>query len=329
MAPYIISYLHAFGEKSNVTANDAIWVQSLIFAGQGLFMCVGGMVDNYLGPRVTSYLGSILASTGVAISYFSINVSMGLMALTYGFVFGSGVGLAYISPLSAGMKWFPNNKGLVNGIIVGGYGLGAFVFTQVQTRYLNPHNSKINENGYFTDTFVLNHVPNVFLLLGAIYASLQLVGASMLSLPNEVIKEKEKIIDLNNETSIDASYGSVEKILKCDFEESNIKDDIVLYQSFTPKQMLCYRQFYILWFTFFFNIQIVNYVVSMYKSFGQTFIKDDQFLATVGAAAAVFNAVGRIIWGLLIDKFNYKVINNYLVCMLALTAGLCLFMATL
>uniref|UniRef100_T1IUU8 SH2 domain-containing protein n=1 Tax=Strigamia maritima TaxID=126957 RepID=T1IUU8_STRMM len=33
------------------------------------------------------------------------------------------------------MRWFPNNKGLVNGIIVGGFGL-----TQVQTRYLNPHN---------------------------------------------------------------------------------------------------------------------------------------------------------------------------------------------
>ena len=28
--------------------------------------------------------------------------------------------------------------GLVNGVIVGGFGLGAFVFNQVQSSYLNP-----------------------------------------------------------------------------------------------------------------------------------------------------------------------------------------------
>jgi hypothetical protein len=38
------------------------------------------------------------------------------------------------------LKWFPNNKATVTGITVGGFGLGALIFDQVQTLYLNPNN---------------------------------------------------------------------------------------------------------------------------------------------------------------------------------------------
>ena len=51
--------------------------------------------------------------------------------------------------------------------------------------------------------------------------------------------------------------------------------------------------------------------LDMYKAFGQTFIHDDQFLAMVGAGASVFNCAGRVIGGLLVDRFSFKV-NFYL-----------------
>ena len=38
------------------------------------------------------------------------------------------------------LQWLPNHKGLVNGIVVAGFGGGAFIFNQVQTAYINPHN---------------------------------------------------------------------------------------------------------------------------------------------------------------------------------------------
>ena len=37
-------------------------------------------------------------------------------------------------------QWLPDHKGLVNGIILAGYGGGAFIFDQVQTAYINPNN---------------------------------------------------------------------------------------------------------------------------------------------------------------------------------------------
>lgn len=39
-------------------------------------------------------------------------------------------------------QWFPDHKGVVNGIIVAGFGGGAFIFDQVQTAFINPGNLK-------------------------------------------------------------------------------------------------------------------------------------------------------------------------------------------
>ena len=69
-------------------------------------------------------------------------------------MFGFGLALSYGLPLGVAMRWFPKKKGLVNGIIVGGFGLGAFIFNQVQTAYLNPLNLPIGKDGYFHQVFM-------------------------------------------------------------------------------------------------------------------------------------------------------------------------------
>jgi MFS transporter, OFA family, oxalate/formate antiporter len=56
--------------------------------------------------------------------------SMFLLWGTVGFLAGAGVGFAYVSPIAALVKWFPANKGLVSGVAVAGFGLGALLFSQ-------------------------------------------------------------------------------------------------------------------------------------------------------------------------------------------------------
>ncbi len=46
---------------------------------------------------------------------------------TVGFLAGAGVGFAYVCPIAALIKWFPDQKGLVSGIAVAGFGFGAFL----------------------------------------------------------------------------------------------------------------------------------------------------------------------------------------------------------
>lgn len=47
---------------------------------------------------------------------------------TVGFLAGAGIGFAYVCPIAALIKWFPNHKGLVSGLAVAGFGFGAFLF---------------------------------------------------------------------------------------------------------------------------------------------------------------------------------------------------------
>ena len=86
---------------------------------------------------------------------------------------GLGTALSYTPPLGVAMRWFPKSNGLVNGIIVGGFGLGAFIFNQIQTAYLNPNNKELDDGKFFTDDQILNRVPSVFLMLGAMYSVIQ------------------------------------------------------------------------------------------------------------------------------------------------------------
>jgi OFA family oxalate/formate antiporter-like MFS transporter len=47
---------------------------------------------------------------------------------TIGFLAGAGIGFAYVCPIAALVKWFPDHKGLVSGVAVAGFGFGAFLF---------------------------------------------------------------------------------------------------------------------------------------------------------------------------------------------------------
>lgn len=46
----------------------------------------------------------------------------------------------YFTPIVCGWEWFPENKGAVSGLIVGGYGFGAFIFGYISTHIVNPDN---------------------------------------------------------------------------------------------------------------------------------------------------------------------------------------------
>lgn len=70
--------------------------------------------------------------------------------------------------------------------------------------------------------------------------------------------------------------------------------------------------FWILFVTLFSQIVPCGIALNFYKTFGQTFIKDDGFLSLVGSIAALFNAFGTFLWGFLIEKFTFKICNLFL-----------------
>ena len=51
-----------------------------------------------------------------------------------------GAGICYFPPLICGWEWFPNQKGIVTGVVLGAFGFAAFVYLFVALAVMNPDN---------------------------------------------------------------------------------------------------------------------------------------------------------------------------------------------
>ena len=95
----------------------------------------GGLWMNRKGPRVVALTAATLYGLGVFLTSFSAN-KLWWLYLSYGFIGGLGLGLGYIVPVAVLVKWFPDRRGLITGIAVGGLGGGALITAPVATRLI-------------------------------------------------------------------------------------------------------------------------------------------------------------------------------------------------
>jgi MFS transporter, OFA family, oxalate/formate antiporter len=98
----------------------------------GVAAFFGGLWLNRKGPRVVAITGGVLYGLGVFLASFSAN-KLWWLYISYGLIGGLGLGLAYIVPVAVLVKWFPDRRGLIAGIAVGGFGAGALITAPVAT----------------------------------------------------------------------------------------------------------------------------------------------------------------------------------------------------
>ena len=248
-------------------------------------------------PRMVSSIGGALLGAGYILagifghSFMTQLVFIGLLA-------GVGTGLAYVVPIAVGVKWFPDKKGLITGLLVAGFGFGATIWVKLAGSWFG---GILNT----TNIFGLPGVQSVFFIYGAVFTTLVLLGSIVMINPPEgyVPQQWTPPHPAIGENPI----GRVE---------------------FTAMEMLKTTQFYRLWITFVCSALAGLMVIYAIRLFGIDAL-ESRGIANAGTIAgtsmawyAIFNGLGRIIWGSISDimgRRNTIIVMTILQCLVMLS----------
>jgi MFS family permease len=106
------------------TKTQATLPYTIAIACFALMMVPGGRLQDKLGPRLIATVGAVLTGTGLIVASLASPTSALPAVVGFGLLAGTGFGLGYCASTPAAVKWFPaEKKGLITGIVVGGFGL--------------------------------------------------------------------------------------------------------------------------------------------------------------------------------------------------------------
>lgn len=121
---------------------------------------LGGILYNYIGPKLSLIIGGVLFSSGI---FFSGCVkTVGAMHILYGIIMGTGLGISYCTFSTNAAKLFPDKRGVSTGIVIGAYGLGSFLFSPIA-------NNLIQEFGVFSTFRMWGMCSAIIILISACF----------------------------------------------------------------------------------------------------------------------------------------------------------------
>jgi OFA family oxalate/formate antiporter-like MFS transporter len=117
-----------------LTDAEATWAYALCGFIFALCMIPGGRIQDRYGPKLGATLGGLFLAGGCIVA--GLMKSYSGLIVGFGILGGIGMGLAYASTTPPAVKWFgPHQRGLIVGLVVGGYG-GAAIYISPLAKYL-------------------------------------------------------------------------------------------------------------------------------------------------------------------------------------------------
>jgi MFS family permease len=281
----------AFGWSNTTTT----WAFGLAIFFLGIGAILGGRWQDRRGPRPVAVTGVVL--WGVA------NVLAGLgtarfgapwIYATYGVLGGLGLGLGYVTPVAAVTKWFPDRRGLGSGMVVMGFGLGAFLYNNI-LKSSDAFAAAVAEAGRVVEaraqgaTGMLSDastgtVMSTFVWSGVVFAVLGGICASFLRDPDAATPTATPTQTSTSSATATSTPSATE---------------------YSPSRALRTPQFWALWAMLFLNVTagilfISNAVPIMQELTGAP----PATAVAVYGFIALFNGLGRFFWGAVSDRIG-------------------------
>lgn len=94
-----------------------------------LFGFISGQIVDKQGPKKLAYVGGVLLGLGWATTGLVTNIWM--LYLTCGIIAGIGNGLLYNPCINTALRWFPEKRGTMSGVLLASASLGPLVLAKV------------------------------------------------------------------------------------------------------------------------------------------------------------------------------------------------------
>ena len=234
------------------------------------FFCLGGFISSRLlkliGRRFTIIIAGILAGLGFVLTSFIDSGYAPLLYVTYAFLSGSGIGIAYIVIISTVNSWFPDRRGLSSGALMMGFGASTLILGNIA-------------DALFSSTVGWR---NTYIIIGCAIAVIVVLSSFIIKAPDEntVLPEKKK-----------SSKASKEN-----FE---IRD-------YTPSEMVRRFTFWRAFLALVCLTAVGSSVISFARDLALSVGAQASLATTLVGVLAVCNGLGRIITGAVFDSLGRK-----------------------
>ena len=161
ISSYFASYLKHNGNP-DLKLEDTFFLMPCIFLVQYCFMTIGVELGDKIGPRLISLIGVSIIIISYLIMIFTTNFYLVLLAMG---IFGLGDGLSNLSVIKNCWKYFPDQTGLVSGIIGGGLGLSSCLLTPLADYVIINPDQKQSINGFYEKDVADNLKKYLYFLL--------------------------------------------------------------------------------------------------------------------------------------------------------------------
>ena len=264
------------------THTQTAWAFSIAIFSLGVSAAWAGNMLPRLGPRWLALAGSMMFSGGYLIAAGALHLgSVPLFYLGYGVIGGAGIGLGYVTPVATVAKWFPDRKGLATGIVVMGFGVGAFLLSKGLAPFLIVRTA--------------GALPLVFMWLGIVFACILIPSSLALSDPPA--------------GAVPQAGGSTDE--PPGFEEPESSGSYLRTAQFAIMWIVFF-------FNIAAGISVISFQSELLQeiwgladaSMEPTTLAE--YGATLIAVSSICNGLGRLFWGLLSDRFGRATIFRVL-----------------
>lgn len=234
------------------------------------FFCLGGFLSSQLvrriGVRLTLIIAGLLAGSGFVLSpIVGIKGSIALY-VTYAFMAGLGIGMAYILIISTVNAWFPDRRGFSSGALMMGFGASTLILGNLADLLFQ---SSLG----FQYTYIL-----IGIALGVV-----------IPLSSLIIKAPSK-----------------ETVLPTPKKKANAKAEVFEAKDYTPLEMIKRFTFWRAFVALVCLTAVGSSVISFARDLALSVGAEAALATTLVGVLAICNGLGRIITGAVFDAVGRR-----------------------